>query len=93
MSQPLRARSHRNAPTLRIVAAGAEFAYREFGPHAGVPLVVLTHLGAKLDSWDPRIAVGLAEDRHVVAGVTAASAIPLRRSVTPPRTWPGTWWC
>jgi pimeloyl-ACP methyl ester carboxylesterase len=67
MSEPLRTRSHRNAPTLSISAAGAEFAYREFGPQTGVPLVVLTHLGANLDSWDPRIVDGLAEDRHVIA--------------------------
>jgi len=67
MSEPLRAQSHRNSPTLSISAAGAEFAYREFGPQAGVPLVVLTHLGANLDSWDPRIVDGLAEDRHVIA--------------------------
>ena len=67
MSEPLRTQGHRNAPTLSITAAGAEFAYREFGPQAGVPLVVLTHLGANLDSWDPRIVDGLAEDRHVIA--------------------------
>ena len=67
MSEPLRTQSHRNSPTLSISAAGAEFAYREFGPQAGVPLVVLTHLGANLDSWDPRIVDGLAEDRRVIA--------------------------
>jgi len=67
MSEPLTTQSHRNAPTLRILAAGAEFAYREFGPRAGVPLVLLTHLGANLDSWDPRIVDGLAEDRHLIA--------------------------
>jgi pimeloyl-ACP methyl ester carboxylesterase len=66
MSEPLRTQSHPNAPTLSISAAGAEFAYREFGPQTGVPLVVLTHLGANLDSWDPRIVDGLA-DRHVIA--------------------------
>lgn len=67
MSEPLRSQSHRNAPTLRIPALGAKFAYREFGTQAGIPLVVLTHLGANLDSWDPRIVDGLAEDRHVIA--------------------------
>lgn len=66
MSEQLRTRGG-NSPTLRIPAAGAEFAYREFGPHAGVPLVVLTHLGANLDRWDPRIVDGLAEDRRVIA--------------------------
>lgn len=66
MSEQLRTRG-RNSPTLRIPASGAEFAYREFGTQAGIPLVVLTHLGANLDSWDPRIVDGLAEDRHVIA--------------------------
>ena len=66
MSEQLRTRS-RNSPTLRIPASGAEFAYREFGTQAGIPLVVLTHLGANLDSWDPRIVDGLAEDRHLIA--------------------------
>jgi pimeloyl-ACP methyl ester carboxylesterase len=67
MSVPLRSPRHQNARTLRILAAGAEFAYREFGPQAGVPLVVLNHPGANLDSWDPRIVDGLAEDSHVIA--------------------------
>ena len=66
MSEQLRTRS-RNSPTLRIPASGAEFAYREFGTQAGIPLVVLTHLGANLDSWDPRIVDGLVEDRRVIA--------------------------
>jgi hypothetical protein len=67
MSEPLRTQGHRNSAALRIPAVGAEFAYREFGPQAGVPLVVLTHLGANLDSWDPRIVDGPAEDCHVIA--------------------------
>src|SRR5438094_264167 len=66
MSEQLRTRS-RNSPTLRIAASGAEFAYREFGTQAGIPLVVLTHLGANLDGWDPRIVDGLAADHHVIA--------------------------
>ena len=68
MSEPLRTQGHRNSATLRrSPAVGAQFAYREFGPQAGVPLVVLTHLGANLDSWDPHIVDGLAVDRHVTA--------------------------
>jgi pimeloyl-ACP methyl ester carboxylesterase len=67
VSELLGTQSYRNAPTLRIVAVGAEFAYREFGPQTAVPLIVLTHLGANLDSWDPRIVDGLGKDRHVIA--------------------------
>lgn len=67
MSELLGTQNCWNAPTLGIIAAGAEFAYREFGPQSGVPLIVLTHLGANLDSWDPRIVDGLGKDRHVIA--------------------------
>jgi len=84
MSEPVRTQSQRNSPTLSITAAGADFAYRQFGSDAGVPLVVLTHLGANLDSWDPRIVEGLAEDRHVIAvgyrGVGNSTG-PIRDSV------------
>lgn len=55
------------APTSTVSAAGADLVYRELGPRTGVPLVALTHLGANLDDWDPRIMDGLAEERHVVA--------------------------
>jgi pimeloyl-ACP methyl ester carboxylesterase len=67
MSERRTAQGYRDAPTRRIAAAGAVFAYRELGPQAGVPLVVLTHLGANLDSWDPRVVDGLAQDRRVIA--------------------------
>ncbi len=91
MSEHLRTRSG-NSPTLRIPASGAKFAYREFGTQAGIPLVVLTHLGgANLDSWDPRIVDGLAEDRHVIAvgyrGVGGSTG-HIRDSI---ETWPRTW--
>ena len=59
--------SYRDVPTRTITAAGADFVYRELGLRSGVPLVALTHLGANLDNWDPRIVDGLAEDRHVIA--------------------------
>jgi hypothetical protein len=58
------AQDFREAPTRTIASAGAQFAYGELGPRAGVPLVLLTHLGANLDSrvralWPglPRTAV------------------------------------
>lgn len=56
----------REAPTRTIAAAGAQFAYRELGPRAGVPLVLLTPLGENLDNWGPRIVDGLAQDRRVI---------------------------
>jgi pimeloyl-ACP methyl ester carboxylesterase len=60
------AQDFREAPTRTIAAAGAQFAYREPGPRAGVQLVLLTHPGANLDNRGPHIVDGLAQDRRVI---------------------------
>jgi pimeloyl-ACP methyl ester carboxylesterase len=57
------------------------FAYRELGKHhGGTPVVMLTHLAAVLDNWDPRIIDGLAARHHVIAfdnrGIGASSGSP-----------------
>jgi pimeloyl-ACP methyl ester carboxylesterase len=66
-----------NAPTHTIHAGGVQFAYRELGPSAGVPVVFLTHLAAVLDNWDPRVVDGIAAKRRVITfdnrGVGASS--------------------
>jgi pimeloyl-ACP methyl ester carboxylesterase len=67
MSQQGTAQSYAETPTRTVGAAGALFAYRELGPQSRVPLVLLTHLGANLDGWDPRIVDGLAQDHRVIA--------------------------
>ncbi len=72
-----------NAPTQTLSAGGVEFAYRELGQHhGGPPLVLLTHLAAVLDNWDPRVVDGLAAQRHVIAfdnrGVGASSGSPAK---------------
>ncbi|MFJ4141264.1 alpha/beta fold hydrolase [Pseudomonas sp. NPDC089734] len=46
---------------------GVAFAYRELGRKGGVPLVLLNHWGAVLDSYDPRIVDELAKHHHVIA--------------------------
>jgi hypothetical protein len=45
--------SYKDAPTRTVSAGGVDFAYRELGPRAGVPVIFLTHLAAVLDNWDP----------------------------------------
>ncbi|WP_433468954.1 alpha/beta fold hydrolase [Spirillospora sp. CA-128828] len=54
-----------------------EFAYRELGPGADVPVVFLTHLAAVLDNWDPRVVDGIAAKHRVITfdnrGVGASS--------------------
>jgi pimeloyl-ACP methyl ester carboxylesterase len=66
-----------NAPTHTINAGGVEFAYRQLGPSAGVPVVFLTHLAAVLDNWDPRVVDGIAAEHRVITfdnrGVGASS--------------------
>lgn len=55
------------APNRFVTVDGTRFAYRELGPHGGVPLVMLNHWGAVLDNFDPRIVDGLAGRHHVIA--------------------------
>jgi pimeloyl-ACP methyl ester carboxylesterase len=69
--------SWKDAPTRTLSAGGVEFAYRELGPSAGVPVVFLTHLAAVLDNWDPRVVDGIAAKHRVITfdnrGVGASS--------------------
>lgn len=58
--------SFRGAPTHPVSAGGVDFAYRELGPKAGVPVIFLTHLAAVLDNWDPRVVDGIATKRWVI---------------------------
>jgi pimeloyl-ACP methyl ester carboxylesterase len=71
----------RNVPTEFISAGGVEFAYRELGQQKpGTPVVLLAHLAAVLDNWDPRIVDGIAAKHHVIAfdnrGIGASSGSP-----------------
>jgi pimeloyl-ACP methyl ester carboxylesterase len=61
------ATSYQNAPTRTVSAGGVDFAYRELGPKTGVPIVLVTHLAAVLDNWDPRVVDGLAAKHRVIA--------------------------
>jgi pimeloyl-ACP methyl ester carboxylesterase len=67
----------KTAPTDTVDAGGVRFAYRQLGPSTGVPVVLLTHLAAVLDNWDPRVVDGIAAERRVIAfdnrGVGASS--------------------
>lgn len=63
----LAASPYRDAPNCFVTVGGVRFAYREFGPRGGIPLVLLNHWGAVLDNFDPRIVEGLAALHHVIA--------------------------
>lgn len=53
-------------PTRSIDVGDTQFTYRQLGPRAGVPLVLLHHFTATIDDWDPRLLDGIAAQRHVV---------------------------
>lgn len=59
--------SYLNAPNKTVDVGGTTFAYRELGPASGVPVVLLNHLAAVLDNWDPRVVDGIAAKRRVIA--------------------------
>jgi pimeloyl-ACP methyl ester carboxylesterase len=66
--QPPRSRaSYQDAPTRSVDVGGTAFVYRELGPKSGVPVILLNHLAAQLDNFDPRIVDGLATTRRVIA--------------------------
>ena len=56
-----------DAPNLSIKVGNVSFAYRELGPDAAVPIVLLNHWAAVLDNFDPRIMDGLASRHRVIA--------------------------
>ncbi|WP_436171884.1 alpha/beta fold hydrolase [Mesorhizobium sp. LjNodule214] len=59
--------SFQDAPTRSVDVGGTAFVYRELGPRTGVPVILLNHLAAQLDNFDPRIVDGLAATRRVIA--------------------------
>lgn len=68
-------------PTQFVSAGGIDFAYRELGQrNGGTPVVLLNHLAAVLDNWDPRVVDGLAAKHHVIVfdnrGVGATTGAP-----------------
>lgn len=56
-----------SAPTRSIDVNGTSFVYRELGEKGDVPIVLLHHLTAVLDDWDPRVVDGLASEHYVIA--------------------------
>src|ERR1700731_1584932 len=52
--------------TKRVDVNGTSFAYRETGEKNGIPIVLLHHLTAVLDDWDPRTIDSLAQKHRVV---------------------------
>src|SRR5258708_17275831 len=53
--------------TKRVDVNGTSFVYRETGEKSGIPIVLLHHLTAVLDDWDPRTIDSLAQKHCVIA--------------------------
>jgi pimeloyl-ACP methyl ester carboxylesterase len=58
--------TYESAPTKTVEVDGTNFVFREIGKKGGIPLVLLHHLTAVLDDWDPRVVDGLAAKHHVI---------------------------
>jgi pimeloyl-ACP methyl ester carboxylesterase len=67
LSRPPSSSSYKDAPTRSVPVRDVDFVYRELGPEDGVPLILLNHLAAVLDNWDPRLVDGIAARRRVIA--------------------------
>lgn len=65
-SDTIQFRDATTALTQTVDVSGTPFAYREFGPSTGVPVVFLHHFTAVMDDWDPRVIDGLAAERRVI---------------------------
>lgn len=57
----------KDTPTRTINIDGVTYTYRELGSWSDVPVVLLHHLTAVLDDWDPRVIDGIAEHHRVIA--------------------------
>ena len=84
--------SYKNAPTKSVSVGGTRFVYRELGIDCGVPVILVNHLAANLDNWDPRVVDGIAAKHRVITfdnrGVGASEA----RHPTRSRRWQKTPW-
>ncbi|KUL29691.1 alpha/beta fold hydrolase [Actinoplanes awajinensis] len=58
---------YRSVPTRTLTSGGVTWAYRVLGAPGDVPLILLPHLAAVLDNWDPALVDGLAAGRQVIA--------------------------
>lgn len=69
--------THNTAPTEFIESGGIRFAHRRFGKEGALPIVLIPHILGNMDSWDPSVTDGFAEDREVIlfdnAGIGGSS--------------------
>lgn len=61
------ANAYVDAVTKTVDVNGTSFAYRETGEKNGIPIVLLHHLTAVLDDWDPRTIDSLDQKHRIIA--------------------------
>ncbi|MDO4909865.1 MAG: alpha/beta hydrolase [Corynebacterium sp.] len=60
-------KSYIDTPNSYVRVNGNKIAYREVGVgQSNIPLVMLTHLAAVMDNWDPKFIDNLAKSHHVI---------------------------
>jgi pimeloyl-ACP methyl ester carboxylesterase len=59
--------TYNQTATKTVKVNGLAFAYRELGSGNGVPVILLHHITAGLDDWDPSILDGIAANHRVIA--------------------------
>src|SRR5260370_11637415 len=59
--------SYVDVVTNRVDVKGRSGVYRDTGEKSGIPIVVLHHLTAVLDDWDPRTIDSLAQKHRVIS--------------------------
>ena len=82
--------SYTDAPTRTVSAGGVDFAYRELGPKAGVPVIFLVHLAGNLDNWDPRVVDGIAALHRVITFDNRGVGASTGKTPDTMRRWPRT---
>ena len=66
-SQPGSSSAWKDVPTRSVDVGGTKLVYRQLGLDTGVPVILLNHLAAELDRWDPRVVDGMAAKRRLIA--------------------------
>jgi pimeloyl-ACP methyl ester carboxylesterase len=55
-----------DAATKTVIVRGTPFVYRDIGAGSGVPVLLLHHVTAVLEDWDPAVIDGLARMHRVI---------------------------
>ena len=86
------ANTYVDAVTKRVDVNGTSFVYRETGQKNGIPVVLLHHLTAVLDDWDPRTTDSLAQKHASSPSITVESEAPRALRQTPSTIWQQMQW-